>query len=388
MEAASLRYGPAMDSSASASLSRSFEQHLRAKNLSDGTVASYLVGLRQFTAFLQPHGRGLTEATRADLEAFVGDLLRRWSPATASTRYKQLQALYRWLEDEEEIADNPMARMKPPAVPDKPIPVVPEDALRRLLAACAGKSFEARRDTAMITFLIDTGARRGEIAGLRVADLDFDLDVALVLGKGRRERALPFGRTTAVALDRYLRVRARHKHAALPWLWLGIKGRLTPWGLVSMLRRCSRQAGLPELHPHQFRHTFAHQWLAQGGGETDLMRLAGWSPAPCCNATAPRPPTLAPVRPTAACLPPTGSEDDERFLIRHICGMRSSSVSNGRPGTGWDRGDRGCPLVTVLDPPVWHASGTAAGVGRPLHGDAAGLQAMPWPPTIHAHRAS
>ena len=54
----------------------------------------------------------------------------------------------------------------------------------------------------------------------------------------------------------------------------------------------------------------------------------------------------------------------------------------------WDRGDRGCPLVTVLDPPVWHASGTAAGVGRPLHGDAAGLQAMPWPPTIHAHRAS
>jgi integrase len=90
-----------------------------------------------------------------------------------------------------------------------PIPVLPEDALRWLLAACAGKGFEARRDTTMITLLIDTGARRGEVAGLRVVDLDFDLDVALVLGKGRRERALPFSRTTAVALDRYLRVRAR-----------------------------------------------------------------------------------------------------------------------------------------------------------------------------------
>jgi hypothetical protein len=56
MEDASLRYGPAMDSSASASLSRPFERHLRAKNLSGGTVASYLVGVRQFTAFLQPHG--------------------------------------------------------------------------------------------------------------------------------------------------------------------------------------------------------------------------------------------------------------------------------------------------------------------------------------------
>jgi site-specific recombinase XerD len=194
-------------------------------------VASYLVGVRQFTAFLQPRGRELEEASRADLEAFIAELQTSRSAATASTRYKQLQALYRWLEDEEEIAVNPMARMKPPAVPDKPIPVVPEDALRGLLAACAGKSFEARRDTAMITFLIDTGARRGEIAGLRIADLDFDLDVALVLGKGRRERALPFGRTTAVALDRSLRVRARPKHAALPWLWIGLKGRLTERGL-------------------------------------------------------------------------------------------------------------------------------------------------------------
>ena len=151
-----------------------------------------------------------------------------------------------------------------------------EDGLRRLLAVCAGKTFEARRDTAIIMFLLDTGARRAELAGLRLADLDFDLDVALVLGKGRRERALPFGRKTAVALDRYLRVRARHKDAALPWPWLGLKGRLTAWGLVQMLRRRGREAGLPDLHPHQFRHTFAHQWLAQGGGETDLMRLAGW----------------------------------------------------------------------------------------------------------------
>jgi site-specific recombinase XerD len=70
-----------------ASLSRSFERHLRAKNLSDGTVASYLVGVRQFTAFLQPRGRELTQATRADLEAFIAGLLGRWSAATASTRY-------------------------------------------------------------------------------------------------------------------------------------------------------------------------------------------------------------------------------------------------------------------------------------------------------------
>jgi integrase len=103
-----------------------------------------------------------------------------------------------------------------------------------------------------------------------------ELDVLLVLGKGRRERTLPFGRNAGEALDRYLRARARHKDAELPWLWLGKKGRLTEWGLVIMLRRRGAQAGLPGLHPHQFRHTFAHQWLAQGGTETDLMRIAGW----------------------------------------------------------------------------------------------------------------
>ena len=128
----------------------------------------------------------------------------------------------------------------------------------------------------MLMLLVDTGARRAELVDLKLAHLDLDLDVLLVLGKGRRERALPFGHTAGAALDRYLRARPRHKDAALAWLWLGPQGRLTRWGLVQMLRRRGEQAGLPGLHPHQLRHTFAHQWLAEGGGETDLMRLAGW----------------------------------------------------------------------------------------------------------------
>jgi integrase/recombinase XerC len=84
------------------------------------------------------------------------------------------------------------------------------------LAACAGKGFEARRDTAMLMLLVDTGARRAELVDLKLAHLDLDLDVLLVLGKGRRERTLPFGHTAGAALDRYLRARPRHKDAALP----------------------------------------------------------------------------------------------------------------------------------------------------------------------------
>jgi site-specific recombinase XerD len=218
-----------MDRAALSPLLRSFERHLRAANRSERTIASYLESARQAEAFLAARGKGLADAGRADLEAFLGDLLTRRAAGTVATRHKVLRILYGWFKEEDEIATNPMARVKPPIVPDQPVPVVPEDGLRRLLAACAGKSFEERRDTALILLLVDVGPRRAELMGLRVSDVDFDLDVLLVLGKGRRERALPFGRKAAVVLYRYLRVRARHRDAALPWLWLGRKGRRLTW---------------------------------------------------------------------------------------------------------------------------------------------------------------
>jgi site-specific recombinase XerD len=254
---------------------RSFERYLRAKNVSDRTLANYLRSLRQADAFLDARGSRLEDARRSDLEEFIAEVLSRRAAATAATHYKVLRVFYKWLADEEDLR-NPMAKMTPPIVPEQPVPVIPDDGLRRLLRACDGKDFEARRDTALLMLLLDTGARRDELMSRTLTDLDLDLDVLLVLGKGRRERALPFGRTSALALDRYLRVRDRHKDAYLPWLWLGLRGRLTEWGLVQMLRRRGQQAGLPGLHPHQFRHTFAHQWLAEGGAEVDLMRLAGW----------------------------------------------------------------------------------------------------------------
>ena len=187
-----------------------------------------------------------------------------------------LRILYAGLEEQQETDASPMACMKPPIVPEQPVPVVPDDGLRRLPKACDGRDFETRRDTAIILLLLDTGPRRGELAGVKLADVDLDLEVITVLGKGRRLRSLPFGHRAGVALDRYLRARTRHRHARLDWLWLGPRGRLTDSGMAQMLRRRGAEAGLPGLYPHQLRHIFAHQWLAEGGGETDLMRLAGW----------------------------------------------------------------------------------------------------------------
>ena len=107
-----------MDPAAPNPLLRSFERHLRAENRSAQTVATYLIALRQAEAFLTgSRGTTLAEAGRADLEAYLGDLLTRRAPATAATYYKVLKLLYQWLEDEDELPASPMAKMRPPIVP-------------------------------------------------------------------------------------------------------------------------------------------------------------------------------------------------------------------------------------------------------------------------------
>jgi site-specific recombinase XerD len=187
--------------------------------------------------------------------------------------------LFKWLYEEGEIDRNPMDRVRPPKVSEQPVPVLFDDELRKLIGAAAGKSFDERRDEAIIRLLIDTGMRLGEIANLKLSDVDLDLEVAVVLGKGRRLRTTPFGTNTTKALDRYLRARRDHKSAALPWLWIGTQGKLRDSGIAQMIAHRSASAGLGRVHPHQLRHSFAHRWLAAGGSEGDLQRLAGWQSA-------------------------------------------------------------------------------------------------------------
>jgi integrase len=262
-----------------AALLPSWERSLRAAGRSAKTREQYLESAHQLGAYLAATGMPtrVRSIRREHVEAYLADLADAGrAPSTVQTRYKALRQLFNWLVEEGEIARHPMERMKPPLVPDVPVPVVREDDLRRLLKACDGASFDDRRDAAIIRLFVDTGLRRGELAGLAVDDVDFEHDVVHVVGKGRRPRAVPFGARTAQALDRYLRVRRRHRHAASPALWLGMKGPLRDNGIGQMLHRRCRQAGIPRLHAHQLRHTFAHQWLAEGGNESDLMRLTGW----------------------------------------------------------------------------------------------------------------
>jgi site-specific recombinase XerD len=278
-----MRPTPTLDNTAQGeldALAESWRRHLIAQRLSPATLDTYGEAVRLLTRFLVAQGMPTspTAISREHVESFISDLLARWKPATAHNRYRALRSFFAWLVEEGEIRESPMARMKPPRLPDAPPPVLTAVELLRLLEVTErDKTFQGRRDEAILRVFMDTGARRAEVLGLSVEDVDLDTGRLVVTGKGSRTRVVAVGSQTVRALDRYLRARAKHPEAALPNLWLGRKGPIRETGMAELVRDRGRQAGIPgRLHPHLFRHAYAHHVLAAGMSESDLMAIAGW----------------------------------------------------------------------------------------------------------------
>jgi integrase/recombinase XerD len=177
-----------------------------------------------------------------------------------------------------DLAEDPLAGMRPPNLDAKVIPVLSDDELRRLVKACDGRTLRDRRDEAIIRLMLESGLRAGECVALRVEDVDLGGGTLLVRrGKGGAGRLIPFSAQAARALDRYLRLRRGHALAAEPNLWLSDNSsRLGYDGMYRALRRRARAAGISRFSPHVLRHTAASRWLAAGGSEGGLMAVAGW----------------------------------------------------------------------------------------------------------------
>lgn len=264
---------------------KSFVRHLRAGNLSPNTIASYAESVRQFTEFVRDRGMPdtMTGVRREHIEAWVEDLLARRKPATAHNRYRGLHSFWAWAVEEGEVSISPMTNMRPPLLPETLVPVLTEKEIERLLRACAGQTFADRRDHALVQIFLTTGARKAEIANIRyppddieTSDVDLDMARALVRGKGGRDRVVDLTPRTVKSLDRYIRIRAGHQDVHLPWLWLGKRGRLTADGISRAIKRRAEIADLGSIHLHQFRHSYAHYWMLDGGGDDALLRNLGW----------------------------------------------------------------------------------------------------------------
>lgn len=274
---------PATRSLSLSEASVSFTLYLRAKNLADKTVHSYLESVRGFSEYLQAQGvpDDVRQITRTHIRGFLLSLRERGLKAsTERVRYASLRQFFKFLLVDEEIEEDPMQGVSAPAVPNKPIEVLTDDELTRLVATAEGSSvFADRRDAAIIRTFYSSGARLSEVANLRVEDVDLLRGrVWFHKTKGDKPRGVGLGSKTARAIDRYLRERRGHQEAQVEWLWLGRRGRFTTVGIAQMLEARGKDAGIEKhVHPHMLRHSYAHRHLAAGGEEGDLMRLLGWS---------------------------------------------------------------------------------------------------------------
>jgi integrase/recombinase XerD len=242
-------------------------------------AASWLGGwLREH----RPHVDRWDDVGRDDLRAFFVYLDEcGYQPGYRNNIGRALQAFFKWLALEEDLPNPFGAKLGPPP-PPKPGENPPEVIALAQLAALlkdaeSARDYESRRDAALLRMFACTGARLGEIAGLATADVNVQRLEATVTGKARKTRTVRFDDKCALALDRYLRLRARHKHARIPALWIGLRRAtgMTPSGVRQVISRRGARLGM-SIHPHLFRHTFSHNWLDNGGAEGDLMELCGW----------------------------------------------------------------------------------------------------------------
>ncbi len=260
----------------------SFDLVMRVEEKSDRTRSMYCDAVRWFAGWLtQQSVRRWPDVGVAELRAFFLHIKELdYSQSYRNNIGRCLQAFYKFLAAEEQLP-NPFDQIKPPPPPkmgDTPPAIVESDALRALIKdAEQNRDFFSRRDAAMLRLFACTGCRLAEVTNLKLADVNVRERTAYVTGKGGKSRTVKFDHKCALALDRYIRLRAEHDLAQLPALWLGLnrQGPMTFWGVRRAVTRRAKALGM-DIHPHLFRHTFTHNWLDAGGTEGDLMELNGW----------------------------------------------------------------------------------------------------------------
>ena len=274
----------------------SYRLALQASGKADATVdRMYLPELEKLDRYLASigHSRRVGAIRREHLEAYLVSLRdapgrrgQKMSPASIAKAFRSIRPFFTWAVREDEIEADPMERMQRPPVPEKFVKPLTDDEIRRLFQACAGRTFEQRRDAALVAVLLESGARRGEIAGLRTSDVNVHggrerggfLTFRAENSKSKRDRTISIGPATAHLLDRYLRSRREHPAAFAEALWLATRGRgaLSGNGILQVLRRRARAAGIGDVFAHRFRHTMAHMRLADGMSESAVMQHGGW----------------------------------------------------------------------------------------------------------------
>lgn len=255
-----------------------FLRHLeRERNVSPHTVRSYGIDLDQFRRHLLAELGREAEARDVDhlaIRGFLACLHRRGlKKVSAARKLAALRTFFRYLCREGVLETNPARVLLSPRV-EKRIPTHLEEADVEKLLDLPGTSEADLRARALLEMLYATGIRCSELVGLDLDDLDMPGRMIRVLGKGRKERVIPFGSRAAEALAVYLQNRCSPDSTAV---FLNGRGqRLTDRSVRSIVRiQTQRAALLHRVSPHTLRHTFATHLLERGADLRAIQELLG-----------------------------------------------------------------------------------------------------------------
>jgi integrase/recombinase XerC len=272
-----------------AAISR-FMVHLRYERaLSEHTLRAYSADLKQFQQFAEGWlGAGFTpEMVTVDLiRSYVALLHKNLEKSTQGRKLAALRSFYRYLNHQEITAVNPAAQVSLPKL-KRQVPVflnVDEtfhflDTLRQRCQR-PDSSWRRWRNLALFECLYSTGLRVGELVALNPTDVDPNLGMARVLGKGGKERVVPIGQTALQAIEAYRQALAREfppNQFETPALFCNARGgRLTDRSVRRLLQIEIRQSGLwQQLSPHGLRHTFATHLLNAGADLRAIQEMLG-----------------------------------------------------------------------------------------------------------------
>lgn len=280
--------GRASSAATASDLILDFLAHLELeRGLSRNTLVAYRSDLLALAAFLKERGVELPQAGHGDLAAFLAWLATpsperpASSPRTLQRKAACIRSFYRHLRREGLIEGDPTAELRLRSRERRLPRVLSRDEVARLLAevAAAGADPLALRDRAILELMYASGLRVSETVALTGSDVDVDERLLRVLGKGSKERLVPFGTAAADALQSYL-ARGRPQLVGIAVqsrLFVNARGsQLTRQGLHKIVAGHARRAGLAgRMTPHTLRHSFATHLLAGGCDLRSLQEMLG-----------------------------------------------------------------------------------------------------------------
>ncbi|MDP4835351.1 MAG: tyrosine recombinase XerD [Ilumatobacteraceae bacterium] len=250
------------------------------------TIEAYRRDLRDYEDWLATRRVSSLTAQSRDVEAFVAYLRKHGKAARSVARqFAAVRMLHKYLVVEGERDDDPAALVDGVKVPSGLPKPLREDDVTLLIAAITGDDSFARRDRALVEFLYATGARISEACGLSLGDIDMQDSLVRLLGKGNKERIVPFGRSAHAALSDWFDEGGRTMRVPKRWksrdnsdaVFLGVHGtRLTRQAAFHIVRKYAALAGIKEeVSPHSLRHSCATHMLVHGADLRIVQELLG-----------------------------------------------------------------------------------------------------------------